>query len=248
MKYRTIFLSIILLCILVNSKVIYANNNELETNAISDSDKENIWDEFKIVYSNEKPETDYTIEHFDVNTDGTIALVFTNSTIGVYDFNGEYLYMISFDTVGSYEVFWLDNNLVILDERQDNAVEIDSSGNLVDIFVLDYNYGSNQRFYPYFMSTKREVDDTKFVIRNNLGVLNVLAKFFAYSQLVKIDSNGTETILYDVSYNQRATVIIYSILIMGGLTIVVTILIRQIKKSRMEYNELIKTGGKHEST
>lgn len=46
-------------------------------------------------------------------------------------------------------------------------------------------------------STKREIGDTEYFLKNDMGIFNLFAS--SYSQLIVTNKNGEESIIYDVN-------------------------------------------------
>ena len=75
-----------------------------------------------------------------------------------------------------------------------------------------------------------KVGDTEYVIRNDMGILNVFAA--SYSQLVTVNSSGEETVIYDVNGIQLAKTVMVLVCIDVFVVIVVFCIVREVNKAK----------------
>ena len=188
------------------------------------------WEDFAEVLNIEMldaPINNEPFECYDINENGLIALgIKTRYTaICVYDQQGEFQNGFSFDCTGTYKIEWDSDNIIIYLVRSNIAASFDKHGEcvgLAEIEDLDENWAHGRSFDSRY----RTVGNTEYVCKNDIGFLNIFAS--SYSQLVRIDENGVETMLYDVNDTQLARSITSFVLILLFAISVFTILIRSI--------------------
>ena len=144
-----------------------------------------------------------TIECFDVNDDGMIALGTNKSSqkfVSVYNSQGVFQYGYQFNCSGSFGVEWDANNIVIYFVRSDIACSVNPVGEIEEI--LDIKNTSDNNFYwnNNVFATTRTVGNVEYKIQNDFGILNILST--SYSQLAIQDSNGQMKTIYDVNSQQ----------------------------------------------
>lgn len=148
-----------------------------------------------------------TIECFDVNEDGMIALGHTGSSpgvISVYSSDGMFRYGYTFNCRTFYVEWYKDIlNIYFGDEL---LASVSPSGEIINVSEVEKTVENNSYCYSYLDEVKRNVNNTEYEMRNCF--------LSSYSQLVKIDENGKETVLYSAQTSQNTQI---------GITIVVVI-------------------------
>ena len=137
---------------------------------------------------------------FDVNAEGMIAIGRKGShskEVCVYSSDGTFLYGYTFNCSQSFAVEWDDKCINIYFVRSDVIISLDPDGNILDIKKVQDTTNNNTHRNDLLYSTSRIVDDTTYVIRNDMGVFNWIAS--SYSQIITIDATGSECIVYDAS-------------------------------------------------
>ena len=213
MKYKRILLLLLfVLLMIVSANIIKVNamNTGFSTEELSEETKKNFVSYVGITLLRTEP-VKSAIVCFDVNEQGMIVVgekEGDEKKICVYTSHGEFLYGYTFYTTytGSFAVEW-DGQRINLVYRE-KIVSLDSDGNILDIkSVLDT--ADNRAYYKMLQSSKRTVNDTTYVIRNDMGIFNWIAKsFLHFSQIVIIDAEGTEFIIYDVNSMQLGKIIV----------------------------------------
>lgn len=161
-----------------------------------------------------------TIQCFDVNEDGMIAIGcerLSKKYVGVYTNDGHFQYGYEFECSSSFGVEWDGDDLIIYFVRSDIALAVNSSGEVVGIGKIPNTFASNSYWHNSVFLTRRTVGDTQYVIKNDMGPLNLVAS--SYSQLVMISPDGTENILYDVNTDHMIAVS----LVLSGIIVFVSI-------------------------
>lgn len=171
------------------------------------------------------------IKCFDVNDDGIIAVGLNNGikkAVNIYTSNGIFKYGYTFDCSGSFGIEWDKDNLIIYFVRSDVAASFDATGNCIKLEKIKNTIDNNSYWNHNVFSTTRKVNDAEYIIKNNMGILNFFAT--GYSQLVKKDVNGVETIIYDFNEKYLLRTIVFICIIAIFVLIVVIIILREFKK------------------
>lgn len=192
---------------------------EFETTNIDQDLQDRIWNNLQLKVSKDREMRD-TFCSFHVNKNGEIAIGLCNNTINVYGSDNQFLYSISFQGTGSYSLEWDEHDLNIYLVRGGIAVEIDSSGNLIEMREIITNSQHNNSYWIKLRNPSKIINDNKYEMRNEHGFLNIFVAQ-SYSKLVKTDTNGDELVIYDVSSKHRITIIMG---VAGVLLLTVTVI------------------------
>ncbi len=173
-----------------------------------------------------------SIVYFDVNDEGMIAV----SQIGVekrkicvYSADGVFQYGYKVETSGHVGVEWCGDHLNLYFVRGNCILTVDAQGNVLDTADIR-DTSENDKYSRYLLhDTERVVGDTRYSIRNDMGPLNWIAG--SYSQIVITDSDGNETMVYDVGSTQLLrTVVLLSAFVLFYVIVAVAI-VRSSKKN-----------------
>ena len=149
---------------------------------------------------------------FDVRADGYVVLGFDyadRKKVCVYDAEMKYLYGYEFYSSGSYGVGWENNYVALYLVRSDLVVLLDDKGRYVNMMEI-VDCERNQTYWDNVVFSDFRYSGNKiYGLRDNMGVLNALAS--SHSQLVAVEMDGSETILYNA--NDYHTFSIIAILI-----------------------------------
>lgn len=206
-------------------------------------------DEIEMVWNNIKLEKDHinslsdcssSIVSFDVSKDGYILLGLKDKTIVIADQSGNILKSFKFITNGTFYVKWEDSNFLLMLVRSSLIIELTPEGQLVNITQTDDN-DVNNKLWRTVKQKEISVDDSKYIIRNKFGPLNIISG--SYSQLVKIDNTKKETILYDVNTEQLTKVCIALIFTIVFFVLVFYYILKRPIKDQSRY----KTDGSDQS-
>lgn len=173
-----------------------------------------------------------SIECFDANN-GLVAIGCSesmNKTVCIYTETGEFLYGYRFKSSGSFGIDLVDNVLNIYLVRSDVALSIDSSGTVIDVQKIQNTQENNDYWAEVLHETERVNGDKKYKIKNDMGLLNFFA--FSYSQLVVINANGEENIIYDVNTTQTFYTVALIIFVVLFVCLAVFLMIKEIRKGR----------------
>lgn len=159
------------------------------------------------------------IHFFDVNEDEMILLLFGGSSeyvVCVCNSDFEFQYGYSFDGSGSVACEWSGNDIMVYFVRSDVYAKLDKNGQWTELNRVPYS-SENDKLKNNNLYGKREitVNNTTYKIQNDMGILNYVQIEHRFSQLIKIDENNNETILYDVSNEQTIRTIMVLIFIIG---------------------------------
>lgn len=167
-----------------------------------------------------------TILCFDVNSNGMIAIgsaASENKYISVYDSTGEFQYGYTFNCNQSFGVQWDNTNLIICFVKNDVAASFDSNGNNTELRIIENTDSNNSYWNNSVFSREKTIDSNSYTIKNNMGALNIFAS--SYSQLIKTDAQGNETVLYDVSTIQLTQTVFIIIAAVVFVLIAITAII-----------------------
>lgn len=173
------------------------------------------------------------IKCFDVNKKGLIAIGQKgqqSKIICIYSSDGEFLYGYTFNSSGDFGVEWDEETLNVYFVRSDVIISLDSNGNILDIKKVQNTINNNAYTNDLLYSTDRSVGETTYLIKNDMGILNLFAP--SYSQIIVKNSTGAENIIYNVNSMQLYSMIVTMVIIFVFVAIAVIAITRQfIKKS-----------------
>ena len=219
--FRYVFLIIVILFTVKDNIEVSAMNTGLSTLKIDDTVKQEFINNINLSLI-EEPIIN-SIQCFDVNDSKMIAIGHRTSNkkyICIYSNNGEFKYGFSFNCSGSFYVEWDKMNINIYFIRSDIIISVNSDGEVLDVLKVDRTIENTSYRNHFLDSTERTIGTTQYLIRNDMGVLNLLAS--SYSQLITRNSTGEESVLYDVNPEQYAkTLILCFISIISFLSIIV---------------------------
>lgn len=233
MRVVRLFIStfFIFLIILNKAFVGVAMNTDFTTDVLNKNETEEICDHVNISIIKAEPPKK-SISCFSVNADGKIAIGCSNSadkSVCIYSTDGTFQYGYKFSCNGSFGIELHGNVLNIYFVRGNIALSVNDSGEVVEARRIRNSIENNSYWDKHIFCKRQKVGDTEYVIKNDMGILNLIA--VSYSQLAVIDSNGNENIIYDVNSMQLLRIIISIICVFTFVCIIVTVVIRQIVKS-----------------
>ena len=203
MRIRYIFIAILLLILLAaGGAKILAVNTGFSTEPLSEDDISTLLKNVSISMLTDEP-SKKAIKCFSVNEDGLIAIGYGNSenkTVCIYTNDGVFKYGYSFKCSGSFGIELDKSVLNIYLVRSDVAIAVNSAGEVEGVLKIQNTSENNAYWNNCFFSTKREIGDTEYFLKNDMGIFNLFAS--SYSQLIIIDKNGEESIIYDVNSAQ----------------------------------------------
>ena len=232
MKIKKACLFILFAFMLIASSItikVNAVNTGFQTDEISIDRKNSFLSSINIsVISEEPPKKDFTC--FAVSSDHLIAIAqntFNSSkqTVCIYSNEGVFQYGYTFDCLGFYELEWDRENLNIYFIRGNFLVSVTPSGEVLDVLKVREKEVENRKYSNEVLgSVKRTVDGTEYSIKNDMGILRICS-LSSFSKIIVKDSNGNESIIYDVNSMlfKKAIIIlsIFSILVpiavIGGI-------------------------------
>lgn len=229
-------LFVVMFVAFANVSEVKAMNSGFSTETLSE--EEELWYDKNVRISKITSEpTQKTINCFDVNENGLIAICHDgtdDNMICVYTSEGRFLYGYQFQCDGTFGVEWNNEWINIYFVRSDDIITVDTDGNILAINKVE-DTTDNNTYRNYLLHTSsRTVGDTTYVIRNDMGIFNWIAT--SYSQIVTIDANGAEYIIYDVSSEQRVRMII-SFIVVAFLGITIVAIVIEYHKSKKKQEE-----------
>ncbi len=197
----------------------------------SEEEVESIRQNIGVVMISEPAKT-RTITCFDVSKSGHIAIGCNNSNrseIYVYSPGSDFLRGYSFGDNGLFGVEWDGEDIIVYSVRGSIAWSVDSVGNIKEILKIPDDAPENNRYWnKRVYSTVREVNGTKYRLRNQQGIFYVCAS--DYSLLTAEDSDGTQRILYDATDMQRSAMLGSAMIVIPFVTIVLYFVIKRFRE------------------
>ena len=235
MKKINIYLIVILFILITYRANAATINTGFSTNELSTEAKNTILDNINLSYIKEEPKKSM-FDCFDVNVNQMIAIGYSNSsikTVSVYSSKGIFQYGYTFNCMGDFGLEWDENNLNIYLVRSNAIVSVNSKGKILSILEVQNTTDNNSYRNHYIYSKKRTVGNTEYHMKNDSGALNVFAT--AYSQLVFVNEQKQETIIYDASVAGNRSAInefIYTTCFFAVCIAVVIVVIVKYKKQK----------------
>lgn len=232
MRKKIIFSVLILLFafIIHNQYTVLAMNTGFETEDIDSDTQAHIFMKMEIELLESDPEG-YLISNYDINRlNGDIALSFDNQfgitkKIGIYDASGIYKYGYSLLDYGSVCVEWDGVNIIIISVRGDRAVLVDMDANLIDMKRIKNNTRNNTYWHDNVFSNNKVIGQDTYVLK--------------HSKLIKTDSSGKETILYDESMKKTlsnlANILYFVILFTIAIVWIIRYCMKNLRSPRSQY-------------
>ena len=235
MKY--IFTVLFICCLLPNCILnAFAVNTDFSTEKLSEQDIQVILDNVNITLLTEEP-VKQSIECFDVRADKTFAVGFScldDDIIAVYNVKGDFEYGYTFKSSGDFYLEW-DNDIInIYFVRGDIAVSVNAMGEVENTLKIQ-NTIENSSYWNKMQSNKRNVGDTKYTLKNDMGILNLFAS--SYSQLVTENIDGEEMIIYDVNSSQFLNTVVLLVFALTFIGVLLLIVFYNLKKSSQIYRD-----------
>lgn len=209
---------------------VYATNiYGFESTELSNNDVNRIWDniEIKNVTDIASVENMYSpIVSFDVSAKGNIVLGLKDNLIMILDSDNHITECFRFITNGSFYVQWKDNNILLFLIRSSVIVEFSTYGQLVNMVKFDDNSIKNNCMLND-MSKKNtiSIDDSVYQIKNPKSLFYLFSS--SYSQLIKIDSQGKNVVIYDITSIQTLRLVLLYLFILLFITLVVLIIVKK---------------------
>ncbi len=226
---------LLLLVLIANIKImIFAMDTGFSTESMSDEKMNTFLGNvsFKLLDEEHKG---MSIERFDINENGMFAIGgerFEHKKVAVYDIEGVFQYGIAFESSGTFYLELTDyDKLLIYFVRSDIAVSVSSEGEVEEALKIPDTLHNN-RYWRYIQASKKQVGDTQYILKNDMGVLNIFA--MSYSQIVAVDGEGNKTIIFDAdtTAEQVTMIIITFVGITIFLIVFIVYIVRLIKKNR----------------
>lgn len=169
---------------------------------------------------------------FDVNENQMIAVGQKSSDrkiICVYSSDGIFQYGYTFNCSGDFGVEWDKDNLNIYFVRSDVVISVSQDGEISNVLEVTNSIENNSYVNHFIHATKKNIGDTTYLIRNDMGIFNWVAT--SYSQIVIKDVSDAENVVYDVNSTQLLSTILSAIFTLAFAIIVVIVVFRPVIKS-----------------
>ena len=179
----------------------------------------------------EKIDWNNPIQSFDVNEDEMILLLFNRSNeyaVCIYNSDFEFQYGFSFNAEGTVVCEWSGNDIMVFFVRGDIYARLNTNGQWVDLYRVSQSTENNSLMYSLFDKEEVTVNNVKYKIQNDMGILNWFQVNHNHSQLIKIDENSNETILYDINSLQTTRTILVLVFTIGFVSTALIVLLKPI--------------------
>ena len=187
-RLMTIFISMILFLHLFILNVVAVQGYDFETIPLSNEEKNSIWNNLNLTVSTDCSsliQNKQPIVSFDVSENKTIVLGLEENQIVVIDENKNLVLSFGFNYDGVFYVRWNDENILLMLVRGSIIVEFDSNGCMIDIIQTDDNNVSNNKLWNTAKKNEIEIEGTKYIARNKMGVLNIFSSTYSTSASLK---------------------------------------------------------------
>lgn len=229
-KQCYLFVLLFMFVIVTNAIEVKAMNTGFTTEELTENDKKTFVSNVNISLLMVEP-AKKGIQCFDVNEEGMVAIGQKGAhgkELCIYSADGTFLYGYTFNCAQSFGVEWDSECINIYFVRSDVVISVDSDGNILDIKEVQ-NTIENNTYENYLLySTSRAIGDTRYLIRNDMGIFNWFA--LSYSQLITINTNGEESIIYDVSSAQFSNMVAVFVGVLVFACLVLAVVILQFNK------------------
>ena len=228
-KKAVFILFVTLLVLGIGSINVFAMNTGFSTSEMSAKDQQTFLSNIRLSTLSNEPQKG-AIACFDVWESGLIAVgtaVAENKYILVYNAAGEFQYGYSFQCNQSFGIQWDNENIMIYFVRSDVAASFCPDGTPAELKRIENTVENNSYWDHFVFAEEKTVGNNRYIL-NNRGLLNVFA--FSYSQLLRIDQNGTETLIYDVSKAQTVKAVFIMAAVLIFVAVVVAGIVRQFYK------------------
>lgn len=228
-KKAVFILFVTLLVLSIGSLNVFAMNTGFSTSEMSTKDQQTFLSNIRLSALSNEPQKG-AIACFDVRESGLIAVgtaVAENKYLLVYNAAGEFQYGYSFQCNQSFGIQWDNENIMIYFVRSDVAASFCPDGTPAELKRIENTVENNSYWGHFVFAEEKTVGNNRYIL-NNRGLLNVFAS--SYSQLLRIDQNGTETLIYDVSKAQTAKAVLIMAAVLIFVAVVVAGIVRQFYK------------------
>lgn len=227
---------LILVFLIFSCTTVYASKTAygFKTTDLSEDEIKEIWQYINVrssVDSVSLNDIGAPIVSFDISDDGEILLGFEGNEFAVVDEMGV-VNLYEFTNDGIFYVKWNDDNILLLLVRGSIVVEIDTDGQLVNMIKADESSSHNNSLWNY-ISRKKCISqgEYSYCVRNDMGLFNFFTS--SYSQLIKTDSNGNTTVIYDIS----DAIIAKSILLLFCVVILIAVVVKSVVIESEKYKK-----------
>ncbi|MBQ4598595.1 MAG: hypothetical protein IJB19_01630 [Clostridia bacterium] len=210
--FQFAFCIFIIVMYLVVSASAYEKYEEFEVEPASPEDEQRILklNNFSLFSGeNEKANFSQVITSFDISDSKKIALGLKDGCVLVMDTDGNILWWMSFNQSGAIYVRWQKETLLVSNAKFSTLYEFTSTGSYIkSSFIITSSRINNSTNLDILRQRSITVDEEVFSIKKGYGIFST-----GYSKLVKTDSSGNETVLYNVESSVIATNIVWAVIL-----------------------------------
>lgn len=239
MKMKKFFIVLFLIPLFLLSGCIsaFAMDSWFETEPIDETEAQEIFSRMNVKVI-EEPDSVKGFTCFDVNENGDFVLGYwtdEKNYILVFNEPANFLYGFSLHSNGSLGVQWDNENIIYYSVRGDFVASIDKAGNLTEMRNISNTTENNTSYNRLIFGNKRQVGNVTYKAEKSILFSSM------YSKLIKIEKDGTETVLFDVSKQNLIGTVIIAVLIVSAFVSIITYFIITIKKSIKNTDEVNRT-------
>ena len=232
MKKRILQIVTLLFLVILISTNVYAQDtvsheNGLARKELSKERYENYIKEFDLQVTSGTLEEylKYPIYSFDVSESGYIAIGFDNEIVLVCDSEMNVLKVISYkDLEGFSYVNWRHDVLEIIFYRSNLTFQLNQDNQICDIFFYVWDNDATREFlHDVSRRTSVEVENQTYQVKKSTGKMKLAGGSY-YDQLVHINSDGSEEILFASKYSPNRSLfnqVAFSIILFGGMVFLI---------------------------
>ena len=155
----------------------------------------------------EEPEIE-SMDCFAVSENGLVAVGYDGEKakiISVYNGDGEFQYGYRFNSHGSFEIAWSEDDIIIYFWREAELVAVDASGSIQEVLAVPEDIKENDTRLKQLEANEKTIGEKTYRLQNDMGLLDYFA--FSYSQLIVTQADGREVVFLDTTHAYMPTAI-----------------------------------------
>ncbi|WP_069986931.1 hypothetical protein [Massilioclostridium coli] len=205
---KRIRIALLLFCCMffVFPSIAFAFPNNIKTSTIRPDKQQTIWNNTDLHITTEQPEKHPIPDWFAVSENGWVAISSFGepSSISIYNPNYEFQSIIYIDSNTDVQVDWKEDNLILIFGISTVMAEITLQGELVDMNYLLTDDDNTRRYYYEYLGNHTKISNgITYRLQNSSKILDRML-FVDKNQLVRVNLDGTETIIYDATVEQKS--------------------------------------------
>ena len=205
-RIKWVFALLALIIIIGSSFTVSAIHSQLDTQALSDKEVDNIVRQNEFVKI-----TSYNplaVNCFDVRDNHELVVGVDcggSAIIAVFDSSGNFQYGFQKKKQGSFRVMWIGDSIAYYSIRSNLLFRIDENGEITDVCRVANTTENSIYDRQVLQSATREVGSTTYRMTNDYVFADALPGSF--KKITKTDVEST-TVIYDASSNQHVRMMV----------------------------------------